>query len=207
MMEEKMFLPSFQYHQVLEKQLIGKGACGKIYKGEYQSQEVVLKVLEYIDVEDLKREASFLSKLIHPNTVQFKSICLEESSFMLEYMAFDLKKYGVNCSVHSLNELIKQLSKSKFTGYGNIIVGIANLRSMVYCFYTQKGAHRDLKPSNILISNQRKDPGIKVKLCDFGEPWANILLATNFKKTHITIIYKGLFVTVVKSYKYIEIKS
>ena len=155
-MEEKMFLPSFQYHQVLEKQLIGKGACGTIYKGEYQSQEVVLKVLEYIDVEDLKREASFLSKLIHPNTVQFKSICLEESSFMLEYMAFDLKKYGVNCSVHSLNELIKQLTKLKFTGYGNIIVGIANVRSMVYCFYTQKGAHRDLKPSNIFNKQPKK---------------------------------------------------
>ena len=52
MMEEKMFLPSFQYHQVLEKQLIGQGGYGRIYKGEYQSQEVVLKVLEGIDEED-----------------------------------------------------------------------------------------------------------------------------------------------------------
>ena len=91
-----MFLPSFQYHQVLEKQLIGQGAYGRTYKGEHQSQEIVLKMLEDLDEEDMKREARFLSKLIHPNIVQFKSICLEESSIMLKYMAFDLKKYGVN---------------------------------------------------------------------------------------------------------------
>ena len=47
-----MFLPSFQYHQVLEKQLIGQGAYGRTYKGEYQSQEIVLKVLEDLDEED-----------------------------------------------------------------------------------------------------------------------------------------------------------
>ena len=36
---------------------------------------------------------------------------------------------------------------------------------MLYCFYTQKGvAHQNSKPSKILINNQRKDPGIKVKL-------------------------------------------
>ena len=73
MMEEKMFLPSFQYHQVLEKQLIRQSAYYRIYKGDYQSEEVVLKVLEDIDEEDVKREASFLSKLIHPNIVQLKA--------------------------------------------------------------------------------------------------------------------------------------
>ena len=71
MMEEKMFLPSFQYHQVLEKQLIGQGRYGRICKKEYQSQAVVLKVLEDIDKEDVTREASFLDKLTHPNIVQF----------------------------------------------------------------------------------------------------------------------------------------
>ena len=58
---------------------------------------------------------------------------------------------------------------------------------------------RGLKPSNILMRNQRKGPGIKVKLCDFGESWGNIVLATNYKKdTHTTSI---------KSYKCIEIKT
>ena len=65
-----------------------------------------------VDEEDVKREASFLNKLTHPNIVQFKSICLEESSIMLEYMAFDSKKYRENCGVHSLNEL-KTVDKIK----------------------------------------------------------------------------------------------
>ena len=91
---------------------------------------------------------------------------------MLEYMAFDFKKYGIICSVHSLNELIEQLTKSKFTGYKNIIVEIAEGALNSVQFLHSKGvAHRDLKPGNILLSNERKDPEMKVKLCDFGESW------------------------------------
>ena len=114
-------------------------------------------------------------------------------------MAFDLKKYGVNCNVHSFNELIKQLTKSKCTEYENIIVEIAEGALNGVSFLHLKGvAHWDLKLSNILMRNQRKGPGIKVKLCDFGESWGNIVLATNYKKdTHTTSI---------KSYKCIEIK-
>ena len=168
----------------------------------------MLKVLEDIDEDDVKREASFLSKLIHPNIVQFKSICLEESSIMLEYKAFDFKKYGVHCSDHSLNELIKQLTKSKCTGYKNIIVKIVEgaLNGVLF-LHSKWVVHRDLRSSNILISKHRKDHGIKVKLCDFGESWGNIVVATSYKKTHTTSIYKCLLVTVVKSYKCIEIKS
>ena len=88
MMEEKKSLRSFQYHQVLEKQVIGHGAYGRICKREYQSQEVVLKVLEDVEEEDAKREASFLSKLIHPNIVQFKSICLRVSVLCLNIWHF-----------------------------------------------------------------------------------------------------------------------
>ena len=100
------------------------------------------------------------------------------------------------------------MTKSKFTGYENIIVQIAEGALNGVSFLHSKGVgHRDVKPSNILTSNQRKDPGIKVKLCDFGESWGNIVLATNYKKRHTTSIYKSLFVTAVKSYKCIEIKS
>ena len=146
MMEEKMFLPSFQYHQVLEKQLIGQYVYGRIYKGKYQSEEVVLKVLEHIDEEDVKRESSFLSKLISSNIVRFKSICLKESSIIFDYMAFDFKTYGANGSVHSLNELIRQLARSKFTLYKNIIVEIAKGALKGVLFLQSKGvAHWDLK--------------------------------------------------------------
>ena len=73
---------------------------------------------------------------------------------MLEYMAFDLKKYGVNCSVHSLNELSKQLTKSKFTRYENILVGIAEAALNDVSFLHSKGiAHQYLRLSNILVSN------------------------------------------------------
>ena len=114
----------------------------------------MLSALEDIDQEDVKREASFLSKLIHPNIVKFKGICLEESSVILECMTFDFKKYEVNCSIHSLNELIKQLTKSKFTGYEIIIVEIAKgVLIGVWFLHSKEVAYQDLKPSNILICN------------------------------------------------------
>ena len=61
MMEEKMFLPSFQYHQILQKKLVGQGAQVRIYKGEYQLQEV-LTVLQDIDEErEAKEKLAFLA--------------------------------------------------------------------------------------------------------------------------------------------------
>ena len=119
---------------------------------------------------------------------------------MLEYMAFDLKKYWVNCSIHSLKKLLKQLTKSKFTKYENILVGIAEVALNGVSFLHSKGiAHQNFRLSNILVSNLWKDPGIKVKLCDFGESWGNIALANNYKKTHTISIYKDLLVTVLES--------
>ena len=103
---------------------------------------------------------------------------------------------------------MKQLTKSKFTGYENIVAEIAKAALNGVSLLHSKGvAHSDLKPSNILISDQRKDPGVKVKLCDFEESWGNIVQATNYKKTHTISIYKGLLVSVVKSFKCIDIKS
>ena len=72
----------------------------------FAGEEVVVKVLEGVDNEDICLEAKFLNELDHPNKVQFKGICLE-SGIMLEYMVFDLKPYGVNVEVHNLSDLIK----------------------------------------------------------------------------------------------------
>ena len=90
----------------------------------FAGEEVVVKVLEGVDNEDICLEAKFLNELDHPNKVQFKGICLE-SGIMLEYMVFDLKPYGVNVEVHNLSELIKNLSRQDCRGYKSLIMDAA----------------------------------------------------------------------------------
>ena len=61
MSSEKSLL-HFDYDEVSEKVLIGQGGNGKIFKGKFNSEFVALKVMDYIDEEDIKKEAKFLAK-------------------------------------------------------------------------------------------------------------------------------------------------
>ena len=56
-------LTTFQYNNVTGLSMIGQGSFGKIYRGKYDSNEVVLKVLEDVEDNDIRQEAQFLNKL------------------------------------------------------------------------------------------------------------------------------------------------
>ena len=71
--------PHFEYNDVSEKVLVGIGGYGKIFKGKRGSELVALKVMDYVDDKDIKKEAKFLLKLNHPNVVQVKGFCLSKS--------------------------------------------------------------------------------------------------------------------------------
>ena len=58
-------LKTFDYDDVLDMVMIGQGAYGKIYRGTYQSEHVVVKLLEDVDVEDICQEVKFLDRLKH----------------------------------------------------------------------------------------------------------------------------------------------
>ena len=192
-MSTEMLPPHFEYDDVSDKVLIGQGGYGKIFKGKRGSELVGLKVMDYVDDEDIKKEAKFLLKLNHLNVVQVKGICLSESCIMMEFMILDLQPYGSNTQVHSANDLLMQLSKSVCHGYELITLQLTEGILDGLTFLHEMGvSHRDLKPSNILVSNPKDDFGVlQVKLSDFGESWGNIVQATQCMKTHTVNIHKG----------------
>ena len=206
-------LKAFDYDKVLDMVMIGEGAYGKIYRGTYQSEPVVVKLLEDVDVEDIWQEAKFLDRLKHSNIVEFRGFCLHECSIMIEYMVFNLRPYGVNAEIHNLAEVIKHLSRPICHGYQNLIVEAAEgtLDGISY-LHSQGIAHRDLKLSNLPVSDKVIDNSnsIMIKLCDFGESWGNIVQATNCKKTHTANVFKGILIN-FRSHKFedssLEIKS
>ena len=52
-----------------KKLLICQREYGENVKGKFYSEFVALKVLGYVDKEDIKKEATFLAKLNHPSIV------------------------------------------------------------------------------------------------------------------------------------------
>ena len=167
-MSTEMLPPHFEYDDVSDKVLIGQGGYGELFKGKRGSELVALKVMDYVDDEDIKKEAKFLTKLNHPNVIQVKSICLSESCIMMEFMILYLKPYGSNTQVHSANDLLMQLSKPVCHGYELIILQLAQGILDGPTFLHEMGvSHRDLKPSNILVSNPKDDFGLlQVTLSD-----------------------------------------
>ena len=192
-MSSEMSLLHFDYDEVAEKVLIGQRGYGKIFNGKFNSKLVAFKVMDDVDEENIKKEAKFLAKLNHPNILQIKGICLTERCIMMEFMSLDLQRYGSINVVHSVNDLLLQLSKPSSHGHDFIILKLAQVILNELSFLHELGvAHRDLKPSNILANNPKKTSDVlQVKLGDFGESWGNIVEATECMKTHTINVYKG----------------
>ena len=196
-MNGDLSLKIFDSADVLDMVMIGQGAYRKIYRGIYQSEPVVVKILEDVDIEDICQEAKFLDRLKQLNIVEFRCICLQERSIMFEYMVFILRPYGVNVEVHNQAEVTKILSRPICHGYQNLIVEAAErILDEVSYFHSKGVAHRYLKSSNLLVSDKVIDnsKNIVIKYCDFGESWANIVQATNCKKAHTTNVFKGILI-------------
>ena len=108
-------------------------------------------------------------------------------------MSLDLQRFGSINVVHSVNNLLLQLSKPSSHRYDFIILKRAQVILNGLSFLHELGvAHRDMKPSNILVNSPKKTSDLlEVKLGDFGESWGNIVEATECMKTHTINVYKG----------------
>ncbi|KAL9277996.1 hypothetical protein ACSQ67_024825 [Phaseolus vulgaris] len=138
------------------------GAHSRIYRGIYKQRAVAVKMVR-IPTQDeerralleqqFKSEVALLSRLFHPNIVQFIAACKKPPVYCIitEYMSqgtlrmYLNKKEPYSLSTETILRLALDIS-----------------RGMEY-LHSQGVIHRDLKSNNLLLNDE-----MRVKVADFG---------------------------------------
>ncbi|XP_042474442.1 mitogen-activated protein kinase kinase kinase YODA-like [Zingiber officinale] len=141
--------------------LIGRGTFGHVYVGfNSESGEMcaMKEVTLFMDdakskesAKHLGQEISLLSRLQHPNIVQYYG------SEMIDDKLYIYLEYVSGGSIHKLLQDYGQFGEPAIRSYSQqILSGLAYL-------HAKNTVHRDIKGANILV-----DPNGRVKLADFG---------------------------------------
>ena len=113
-------LPIFSYKNLVDKEEIGVGAFAVVFTAKLSDKsKVVVKKLISADEEtkkSLMKEARLLQNLRHANVVEFKGICTDQLSLLLEYAYFDFSPFGCDIQTHSLDEFLAVCEQSSCDG-------------------------------------------------------------------------------------------
>ena len=138
---------------IFEDRLLGQGAFSKVYLAKWRETFVVAKVIDP-EIAKLKksfvlREIAIMSKLHHPNIVQFLGFIDDPFIIVLEYIS----NGTISSNMHTFNK------NHKLSIMKDILRGLAYLHNR----RPLSLIHRDIKPSNILITSSKM-----AKIADFG---------------------------------------
>tara|TARA_B100000900_G_scaffold415334_1_gene444844 strand:+ start:4329 stop:5234 length:906 start_codon:yes stop_codon:yes gene_type:complete len=138
---------------IFESRLLGEGSFAKVYLAKWRETFVVAKVInENIaerDKELVMREFKIMTKLHHPNIVQFLGYINKPFIIVMEY----IPKLDIDKNINSLKK------------YQKIDIMKDILRGLAYIHNRRPYSliHRDIKPTNILLTNSKV-----AKITDFG---------------------------------------
>ncbi|KAL5750328.1 hypothetical protein ACOSP7_024931 [Xanthoceras sorbifolium] len=144
-----------------DRELIGKGGFGKVYKGILPSNdlEIAVKRVSHNSEQRMKEfvaEIVSMGKLRHRNLVRLHGYCRRKGELLLVY------DYMPN---ESLDKILYSNASSKLNWFQRfqIIRGIASGLFYLHEEWEQVVVHRDIKPGNVLL-----DADLNGKLGDFG---------------------------------------
>ena len=113
-------LSIFSYKNLVDKEEIRVGAFAVVFPAKLPDEsKVVVKNWISADKDTKKfliKEARLLQNLRHTNVVEFKGICTDQLSLLLEYAYFDFSPFGCDIQTHSLAEFLVVCKQSKCDG-------------------------------------------------------------------------------------------
>ncbi|KAJ9683458.1 hypothetical protein PVL29_019160 [Vitis rotundifolia] len=144
-------------NNINEKNIIGEGTAGKVYRGVLQNnQHVAVKhIINDNHMETFVREITSLSHIKHPNLVALLGYCEVEDECFLVYEL---------CPNGNLSEWL--FGKDKVLSWiQRLEIAIDSAQGLLYLHTYPAGCivHRDIKPTNILLG-----ANFEAKLSDFG---------------------------------------
>jgi serine/threonine protein kinase len=145
-------IPPWELFIFMDRQ-IGEGAFSKVYLAKWRETFVVAKVIKEEVIAEKKflilREIDIMSKMHHPNIVQFLGYIDDPFTIVMEYIPNK-----------NLQENYGTLYKStKLSIMKDILKGLAYIHNRK----PYSLIHRDIKPTNIILTNSKV-----AKITDFG---------------------------------------
>ncbi len=134
------------------QQKLGGGSFGTVFKGEWRGTDIAIKVIKNdVDTQEFEIEMDIISRLHHPNILQFLGACtiIHPHMIIMEYMSND--------TLDSANTFLTHPQKI------GIVKDIAKGLAYLHNRKPECIIHRDLKPNNILLTTS-----FKAKIGDFG---------------------------------------
>lgn len=167
-------------YELLEKQVLGEGTYGKVYKARSQRTNdwVAMKWMNLDAQEEgvpstAIREIALLKELSHQNVVKLLDVFCKPNKLVLvfEFSENDLKKY-----MKSLNGRLTPTMVKNFA--------FQLCKGVEFC-HANRIIHRDLKPQNLLIDNH-----MLLKIADFSLARAFTVPVPNYTHEVVTVWYR-----------------
>jgi len=155
--------------------LLGGGAFGQVWKGQWRGTPVAVKVLTSVSqqtiptsvMEAFEDEVTILARLRHPNICLFMAACLDgdNKAIVTELVSrgsvWDVLR---NPAVFAEHRASCKATLPHWPWWAVRRVLDGTLRGLVYLHaHNPPIIHRDLKSANLLL-----DDSFNVKICDFG---------------------------------------
>ena len=112
-------LPIFSFKNLVDKEEIRVDAFAVVFPAKLPDESKVVKNWISADKETKKsliKEARLLQNLRHADVVEFKGICMDQLSLLLEYACFDFSPFGCDIQTHSLAEFLAVCEQSSCDG-------------------------------------------------------------------------------------------